>query len=886
MYLKSIVVNGFKSFAERVNIDLSNKVNVVVGPNGSGKSNVVDAISWVLGTQSPGALRTNKMEDVIFAGTEKLSEKGFAEVYLNFVVDADKFNGSEEISIGRKLYRDGASEYFMNGLNCRLLDIQEFLSDLGIGKQQHTIISQGQIAEILNSKPEDHRITIEEAAGILPFKLKKDKALRRIESGDKEIKRAKDVLREINKQLKPLKIQAEQAQAHESLNVSLLQHKTNLNMLKYTIFNNKEKDLSIQLNEVTNKLKNVVSATEDAKKLKINLTSELGQGVSISSLFKDYSNKLSTKSEQVKSVAQIATERLDNLERESIREEKRLSDLQNKVLANTLTINDLSNKLITRKNTLTELNQNLESLNKQINENNKNQSASLEVNEAILEKDLDYLKDIVSKLEDNLSTSEETFNKWQQDKESTKSLLEKHNSLISNKFTLKSSFSKVRKNINSIIDREVDTTKDNLDVLKLEYNKKLDILNSKIDQQNIISNNTSYKEELKNQEVSLRAKLKSLEDEITSRSNQLVSAAEQIKFLTNENSDLQLTIDEIHYAPDTDYKNELENIIAESTKLIQILNISTESMLSQADLYEQKHGNKNSKISELDDEIESLNKTYISLNDEKSNLSINKAEYSSEKAHHYSTLINMYGLEMTQIESFEPELHNQNEMENEIKSIEEQIEKIGVVNYLAKTDYEQLDARHNEISVSIEDLTSSKKELLLHIKEIEDEIEFRIDSSFNSISVHFAEIFEQLFPGGKGSLELTNKENLLETGIEINVQPKGKKVKKLSLLSGGERSLAAIAFLFAIFKSFPSPFYILDEVEAALDDANLHRMINLLNYVKDDAQFIIVTHQQQTMHAGDILYGVTMEPGSGSRIFIKTKSEFENLIANESNRDE
>ena len=886
MYLKSIVVNGFKSFAERVNIDLSNKVNVVVGPNGSGKSNVVDAISWVLGTQSPGALRTNKMEDVIFAGTEKLSEKGFAEVYLNFVVDADKFNGSEEISIGRKLYRDGASEYFMNGLNCRLLDIQEFLSDLGIGKQQHTIISQGQIAEILNSKPEDHRITIEEAAGILPFKLKKDKALRRIESGDKEIKRAKDVLREINKQLKPLKIQAEQAQAHESLNVSLLEHKTNLNMLKYTIFDNKEKDISIQLDEITNKLKNVVSATEAAKKLKSNLTSELGQGVSISSLFKDYSNKLSTKSEQVKSVAQIATERLDNLERESIREEQRLSDLQNKVLANTLTINDLSNKLITRKDTLTDLNQNLESLNKQINENNKNQSASLEVNEAILEKDLDYLKDIVSKLEVNLSASEETFNRWQQDKESTKSLLEKHNSLISNKFTLKSSFSKVRKNINSIIDREVDTTKINLDVLKLEYNKKLDILNSKIDQQNIISNNTSYKEELKNQEVSLRAKLKSLEDEITSRSNQLVSAAEQIKFLTNENSDLQLTIDEIHYAPDTDYKNELENIIAESTKLIQILNTSSESMLSQADLYEQKHGNKNSKISELDDEIESLNKTYISLNDEKSNLSIQKAEYSSEKAHHYSTLVNMYGIEMRQIQGFDPELHNQNEMENDIRSIEEQIEKIGVVNYLAKTDYEQLDARHQEISASIEDLTSSKKELLLHIKEIEDEIEFRIDSSFNSISVHFAEIFEQLFPGGKGSLELTNKENLLETGIEINVQPKGKKVKKLSLLSGGERSLAAIAFLFAIFKSFPSPFYILDEVEAALDDANLHRMINLLNYVKDDAQFIIVTHQQQTMHAGDILYGVTMEPGSGSRIFIKTKSEFENLIANESNIDE
>jgi len=886
MYLKSIVVNGFKSFAEKVNIDLSNKVNVVVGPNGSGKSNVVDAISWVLGTQSPGTLRTNKMEDVIFAGTEKLAEKGFAEVYLNFVVDPEKFNGSEEISIGRKLFRDGASEYFMNGLNCRLLDIQEFLSDLGIGKQQHTIISQGQIAEILNSKPEDHRVTIEEAAGILPFKLKKDKALRRIESGDKEIKRAKDVLREINKQLKPLKIQAEQAQAHETLSGSLLENKTNINILKYKIFNEKETGISNELKTTIEQLEEVNKSTDEAKSLKTNLTSELGQGVSVSSLFKDYSNKLSTKSEQVKSVAQIATERLDNLERESIREEKRLIELQNKVLTNTLTINDLSNKLISKKDNLTNLNQNLEYLNVQLNENNKNQSASLEVNEAILEKDLDYLKGIISKLELNITDSENEFQKWDKDKILSSELLDSHSSLISKKIILKGSFSKVRKNITSIFDRELEVTKKNLEKIKLEYKNNVDILNSKVEQQNSISNNSSYKDELKIQEVSLRQKLKQLEDEITSISNQLVSAAEQIKFLTNENSDLQLTIDEIHYAPDHNYKTELENIIDKSTTLISILNKSAESMLLQANVYEQKHGNKNIKITELDSQIENLNKNYLSLNEQKGNLSIKKAEYSSEKAHYYSTLINMYGVETEVIDSFIPSQHSQNEIENEIRTIEQKLENIGVVNYLAKTDYEQLDTRHQEITNSIEDLTSSKKELLVHIKEIEDEIEFRIDSSFNSISIHFTEIFEQLFPGGKGSLELTNKENLLETGIEINVQPKGKKVKKLSLLSGGERSLAAIAFLFAIFKSFPSPFYILDEVEAALDDANLHRMINLLNYVKDDAQFIIVTHQQQTMHAGDILYGVTMEPGSGSRIFIKTKSEFESLIANEVNKDE
>ena len=886
MYLKSIVVNGFKSFAEKVNIDLSNKVNVVVGPNGSGKSNVVDAISWVLGTQSPGALRTNKMEDVIFAGTEKLSEKGFAEVYLNFVVNPEKFNGSEEISIGRKLYRDGASEYFMNGLNCRLLDIQEFLSDLGIGKQQHTIISQGQIAEILNSKPEDHRVTIEEAAGILPFKLKKDKALRRIESGEKEIKRAKDVLREINKQLKPLKIQAEQAQAHESLNASLLESKTNLNLLKYTNFNAKENDSIYELTIISEKLDNISKSNNEAKTLKSNLTKELGQGVSVSSLFKDHSNKLSTKSEQIKSVAQIATERLDNLNRETIREEKRLTDLQNKVLTNTLTINDLSNKLILKKNTLTNLNKSLEHLNKQINENNKNQSASLEVNEAILEKDLDYLKGIINKLETSLLTSEGDLNKWENDRNSTQEAVDSFSKLISKKILLKNSFSKVRKNINLIVNRELDVTKENLDILKSEYKSNVDILNSKIEQQNIISNNSSYKEELKNQEIILRKNLNSLEEEITLRSNQLVSAAEQIKFLTNENSELQITIDEIHYAPNNDYKSELETIISKSTALIKVLNQSAQSMLLQADVYEQKHGNKNSRIIQLDNEIEQFNNSYLLLNEQKGNISIKNAEYSSEKAHYYSSLKNMYGVESNDIDSFNSDLYSQEELENEIKIIEKKLEDIGVVNYLAKTDFDQLNTRHQDISVSIEDLTTSKKELLTHIKEIEDEIEFRIDSSFNSISVHFGEIFEQLFPGGKGSLELTNKENLLETGIEINVQPKGKKVKKLSLLSGGERSLAAIAFLFAIFKSFPSPFYILDEVEAALDDANLHRMINLLNYVRDDAQFIIVTHQQQTMHAGDVLYGVTMEPGSGSRIFIKTKSEFENLISNEGKNNE
>ena len=220
-----------------------------------------------------------------------------------------------------------------------------------------------------------------------------------------------------------------------------------------------------------------------------------------------------------------------------------------------------------------------------------------------------------------------------------------------------------------------------------------------------------------------------------------------------------------------------------------------------------------------------------------------------------------------------------NETEVEIEKLEKSISEIGNVNYLAKEDYESLQSRLSTMTSSLEDLHNAKKKLLKHIQDIDEEMSLRLETAFNSVSVHFSEIFKILFPGGKGTLSLTNEKNILDSGIEINAQPRGKKIKKISLLSGGERSLAALAFLFSIFRSYPSPFYILDEVEAALDDANLHRMLDLLNDFKNDAQFIIVTHQQQTMQVGDVLYGVTMEPGAGSRIFVKSKKQFEELIS-------
>ena len=218
MYLKSLKLVGFKSFADRTRLEFEPGVSVIVGPNGSGKSNVVDAVAWVMGSQSTRTLRTDKMDDVIFAGTAARPALGRAEVTLIFD-NADRLLplDLDEVSITRRLFRDGTSEYEINGVDCRLLDVQELLSDSGVGRQQHVIVGQGQLDGILNAKGDQHRQVIEEAAGILKHRLRKDRAIRRLERTDADVLRLHDILRELKRQMRPLKRQAEAAGRHDSV---------------------------------------------------------------------------------------------------------------------------------------------------------------------------------------------------------------------------------------------------------------------------------------------------------------------------------------------------------------------------------------------------------------------------------------------------------------------------------------------------------------------------------------------------------------------------------------------------------------------------------------------------------------------------------------------
>ena len=879
MHLKSIVAHGFKSFAEKTTINLSENTNVIVGPNGSGKSNIVDAISWVLGNQSPGSLRTNKMEDVIFAGTEKLTEKGFAEVFLVFNLDDKDEINSDEVSIGRKLYRDGTSEYFMNGLNCRLLDIQEFLNDVGIGKQQHIIISQGQIAEILNAKPEDHRITIEEASGILPFKLKKDKALRRIESGEKEIKRAKDVLREIKKQIDPLRKQAEQARLHKELSDLLKENKTKLNVFQYKNFNKKYEDIRSQLDEVNNFITDFEKKLEEYKSDKSKLKKDFGENVSIKSFLTEAITDVTKFNEEFKTIYQISSERQLSLERINEQSNSELKRYKNQIFDNNNKISQLSKSVIDKKQIIKINSKKIKNLMIEIDDLKSKQSASLEINEALLRSEINNLKlDLESKSE-YLNKYSENLNTWKKDDKTINKYLIKHDKYLQRKNLSSRSFNKVKINTEKVIKREVSYLDNVYSEALINKNNLESSLEEKLSLIKEYNSGNSFKKTLEEKEEVLTNEKAILEDETSFMNEELISSTEKIKFLTNENENISNKITELSNQNNTNAIKNYKNINRKASEAYKILSQLSEELSLRSKKLENDYSDNDLEINKIEDTLENISKNLFTYKDKKSNLMVKESEYMSQRALFYSNLTNISGLNIEEINAFDVNNLSINELENSINKTEKDLDSLGTVNYLASEDFESLNERYENISSNVEELNLTKKELLKYIGEIEEEIKFRIENSFNTISVNFEEVFEKLFPGGKGSLSLTNSDNLLESGIEINVQPRGKKVKKLSLLSGGERSLAAIAFLFSVFKSFPSPFYILDEVEAALDDANLHRMLNLLEFVKNDAQFIIVTHQQQTMQAGDVLYGVTMQPGSGSRVFTKTKKDFESLIS-------
>ncbi len=971
MYLKKIIAQGFKSFADNTIIDLENNIAGIVGPNGSGKSNVVDAVRWVLGEQSVKSLRgEGSMTDVIFAGSKSRNPMNVATVTLVLDNSDNYLNiAYDEISIKRRLYKDGTNEFFINGEKCRLKDISDLLMDSGIAKESFNIISQGKIEDILSSKPENRRIIFEEAAGVLKYKKRKEEALKKLDKTHDNMNRVNDIINELESQIEPLREQKIKAQEYQSLNETLKELEislvasdiTNINY-KYQEDKNKIEELNqeiiklntssssndakissykLNLNELEKEIKNkqnelldITTKVEklnakkqiilerkkyqvDNTKLHDNLINLKEEELSIKNSIKKYNNDISIKEEELKDIVKD----IDDIDSFIIKEKSKKNDLLfnlNNIIKN---INVLSIKIDTLKSSI-ENNSSLPYSVKSILDNPKlrgihNTIASLiETNEkyskaisislggnatcVVVDNEI-CAKDAINYLKTN-NIGRVTFFPLNviKDKsidDNTLTLLKKENGFID----IASSLVKCEKKYDSIIKNQLgnvivvdDLNSANIISKKINYRyrvvtldgeilhvggsltggniKTRNIITDKYELENNIKDLKNLEDSQKNIENNINEvdyNLKALEDKLyllnkdkINNENSIIS----IKNLINDkNTRLEALINEINGANNSlnnTVDKEEEEVLKEYYEAIELKN-TTESKLEMLN---------NNKI-KLDNELEEFEysiKRENTLFNEKNTLlhqleiEVNRADVKLDNLLNilnetysitYEKAISLYKLDM-----------DSNLARNKVNSLKKQIKDIGPVNEMAPLEYEKISQRYEFLIHQQEDLSRAKTTLLEILDEMDKVMKQEFMKTFKIIQENFSKTFKELFKGGTAELTLTDLSNILETGIEINACPPGKTLKSISLLSGGEKTFTAISLLFAILKSRPVPFCILDEVEAALDEVNVESFGEYINKLKDKTQFIVITHKKKTMEFVDILYGITMQESGVSKL--------------------
>ena len=1179
MFLKKIEIQGFKSFADKTEIEFKSGITGVVGPNGSGKSNISDSIRWVLGEQSVKTLRGSKMEDVIFSGTETRKSLGFAEVTL--VLDNSEKDlpiEYSEVSVTRRVFRSGESEYYINKNACRLKDIRELFMDTGVGKDGYSIIGQGKIDEILSSKSEDRRNIFEEAAGIVKYKSRKEEAEKKLQKTDDNLIRINDIVEELEKQLSPLKIQSESALEYTELSESLKSLQINLyireiekvkveliemeqqisverNKLNsqydlkesteetYTIIKEKIQALDENIDRIKNNRFSIKSEIDHKQnevklireklsffdreierfkretdsfndtisKIEIESQEKTQKKTTLSESLAEFDASIQTKQSSLKSLMtdiELQEKEIEDKRSDVLKAFNLMADKKSKVNS----LNSFKQNIEKR---ITQLDQELSSLNdvkKNITNMNKDISEQLDKSSVSLKQKEESLKIILkdkNELSHNIENMTQNINQVRGEIHSKSS---KHRVLndmsreyegyykgVKNALKASEQNSELGKGvrgvlaelisvpkkyekavevalggaIQNIVTDSPEDAKVMIDYLKKNNlgrvtflprssikgrslnpsEKKLleetgvcgigsEIVEYDSDYENILqymlgrvifveqiedgmkvakSSNYSLKvvsldgdvlnpggsmtggslqntntkllgrqreiEELSVELKTLEHNHNNLNNELEDCSNRLVSLEKEeqessrsindmrISHSTLENKSLQyqdednknqtmidkytsekksLTSEQENILTDRDEletliqtlkqdntqtENHIETSIyklsSEKEKRDQIAKEMTELRVSSASVREQHNSLENtlnrlnqekiqaksdidkreSEQQTINDEIivfsehikalleevkqfsEKLDSYDLSLSEtikEKENLtlefkeqeeqlktaqtmiyelekSVNDFELTLEKSHliyenYNNKLWDDYELSFLMAKKYRVDLEDLKTAENEVKAIKAKIKSLGPINLNAIEEYSEVSERFEFMNVQITDLNTAKDSLSDVIKDMNVKMREQFLENFEIIKANFIEVFEKLFGGGRADVYLEDTEDILASGIEIVAQPPGKKLQSLSLLSGGERALTAIALLFAIIKTKPTPFCILDEIEAALDEANVYRYAEYLREFSHSTQFIAITHRKGTMENVDSLYGVTMEEQGISKL--------------------
>ena len=1159
MYLKSITLKGFKSFASATTLLLEPGITCVVGPNGSGKSNVADALTWVMGEQGAKSLRGGKMEDVIFAGTSGRAPLGRAEVSLTI----DNSDGAlpiefSEVTISRILFRNGQSEYQINGDASRLLDIQELLSDSGIGREMHVIVGQGQLDTILMATPEDRRGFIEEAAGVLKHRKRKEKALRKLDSMQANLARVQDLTVELRRQLRPLGKQAEVAKKAATIQADLRDAKLRL-LADDFISLSQTLDAEVADETALRARRAEVEAELDASRRKEEFLDEQSTIESplliqaqenfyaLSALREKFRGTQSLAQERSRFLAEEAQEARDAgrdpqaLEGEAFilrgeegelrksvetarallsastdqlnADEIALKSEEDKIAATLRAIADQREGTARQEGHIKSLAARLDAIAEEISRLIKARDgaqervdsaareystlemeiAGADAGEQGLDSLFENAKRELESAKKKLSELVDLERNTEREKNAIESKLDimrvtSNNrdggaALVSNSRginILGSIASLIRidsgweaatasalgsladaivvRDLNSAVTALTTLRSENLgqaDVLILDRERASspaipqgltpllqylhsdeiqDLLTSLLSTTVVAADARAAAEILKTH--SHLTVVTSDGDLLTSKrvrggsqsSSSLIEIAALIEELSGKLEKLshecnRLTFDISAATADLENKqsffdvalsqlNESDARIAAITEALAVsgqnmksasaeverLNIAIseataaksrdENELQVASEQLQRHGDigepdhqvaqtlrqrvsaartaevearlalrtseervdslaaraqaleeaaraereaseraisrrgarargalisqaiaeaayealihiersiakasaQRSRLEasrsdregqtltvrarsreltlELDQLTSSVHRDEIARAEQRMRIQVLESKAVEELGIDVTTLVNEYGpdkdvptfieTESGEIVATEMVPYRRDQQEKRLAATERSLTLLGKINPLALEEYSALEERLKFLAEQLEDLKNTKKDLLDIVKEVDERVQQIFMEAYEETARHFAEIFPRLFPGGDGRLILTNPDDPLNTGVDVEARPPGKRIKRLSLLSGGEKSLTAVAMLIAIFKARPSPFYVLDEVEAALDDVNLGRLLGVLEELRESSQLIIITHQKRTMEIADALYGVTM----------------------------
>ena len=906
MILEKLEIFGFKSFANKTTILFNQPISGIVGPNGCGKSNILDALKWVMGERSVRSIRGETMEDIIFSGTSSKKGFNFAQVKITFDNQHKVFNiDAPKVVLSRRFDRDGQSYFSINDQRTSLKYFYELLLDTGLGKSAYSFMEQGRMDMILSSRPEERRYLFEEAAGISRFKAHQEEAEKNLQQTRINLVRLQDRLHDLDKELRIKQENAKKTREYNELRTQYKEHDLTIKYLSILESVNKKSTLEASLekkNHAKEKLLQKILLSEE----KLTILSEEKEVDQNNLHSKDTDNKLHKEKihqyqikiqnldfqkrsfeEETKSLIQKLEEikkRIEKFNFDLNKQNQFQFDLKNKIENLIVEQKNVDKSMIKIKEEKQDLETKLETFRKQVIYSREELKLLRKELEKVIVNLLEVLQIQKNKWEKEriIENKKDSLHYIKSFMESLYSIvlsseidIKKLSALIQNTLQGKKNMILDKIHYISNVDSEIfdillnktgiHSQKEALDKKIIQTEQKIELLEKNItitevqirEQQEWLHKQITHKEKLQSEIRSSTIQKDSSLEQKENIKTFILHEEKQKKFFKDKLQDKEKNIIQINKEID-DVKISISKLKKSvETEIEQIDKISKKILLS-SEIYTKLVDKISGDREVIDRYLSHVQSIELDINTVQIHLDTMKQNIYNEHSFTYEELLQKFDKKKSSI-NIVKEKKLLNEIQIKIKSI-------GSINPLALEELETLKELYTHNKSQLQDILDAEKSVLKVIMDISAESLKLFLETFKQIQENFKYTFTHLFAGGEANLYLVDDEKPLESGIDIKVQPPGKKLRSIRLLSGGERALTAIALLFAVYLVRSSPICVLDEIDAPLDDYNLTRFLNFLDHFKEKTQFILITHNKKTMAKADYLYGVTMQDSGISKL--------------------